>query len=46
MAALYPMRPAGSYTTPWDTIDEAEKILRIDCYWDNVGTSFLKPSSL
>jgi hypothetical protein len=20
MAALYPMRPAGSYTTPWDTI--------------------------
>jgi hypothetical protein len=20
MAALYPMRPAASYTTPWDTI--------------------------
>jgi tetratricopeptide (TPR) repeat protein len=23
MAALYPMRPAGSYTTPWDTISNA-----------------------
>jgi hypothetical protein len=29
MAALYPMRPAGSYTTPWDTIFEIRVAARI-----------------
>jgi hypothetical protein len=29
MAALYPMRPAGSYTTPWDTINDRMAIAGI-----------------